>query len=120
MEDTKNPPKAGKPEAQQESLSLELAVSGDVPSLLALGRAAAHCMARTGYVVMGADALGIVHLLDPVVIQAPHRPRVSDLDLHQMEEGSAISLMVDEGRSEDEIVAYLKRRDEVEGAHKDL
>jgi len=91
-------------------------VGGDLPSLIVIGRAATQSLARTGYAAFGTDLLGVVHLMDPKVIQAGHRPWVADQDLNLLEETEAISLMTDEGRSEDQIVEYLKRRDEVKNA----
>lgn len=97
---------------REEALLLSKAVTGDRPSLYALGMVASKAMERNQVAVLMTDVRGVVHLLPPSAVQVLARPRVPDEDLDQLEEEEALRIIDAEGRTEDEAISYLKARDE--------
>lgn len=110
QEERESAPQAEKPDPSSP-IYLEVAVAGDLPSLIALGTAVAGSLSESGYAALGVDRLGTVHLLRPSAVQVNHPPWVVDADLDKLPEEMAIELMTAEGRDESKIVDYLKRRD---------
>lgn len=93
-------------------IQAERLMSGDQPSVMAAGIYAAASIRKLGMVVMMVDVLGRVHTMPPEAIRVLARPRINDDELDLMDEDTAIEVMVKQENSEEEILAYLKRRKE--------
>jgi len=98
------------PESRTQDLMADLLCSGDRPSVYAAGMTVAHALRASGISILAVDALGRVVIVPPSSVSVTRPVRVPDPDLDALEEGEAIRVMVSEGRSEDEMMAYLKRR----------
>jgi hypothetical protein len=98
-------------EVEQELLYDRL-VSGDRPSILALGVTGAAAIKRVRMAVFVVDELGRVHLLGPSAVQILQPPRISDEDLDTLDEDSAINVLTRQRDSEEAIIGYLRRRNE--------
>lgn len=83
----------------------------DRPSVLIAGMTVATGLQQTDTVVMMVDILGRVQLMPPQAIQVLHRPLLTDLELDVYGEEDSIGLMTREGRSEEEMVRYLRGRE---------
>ena len=94
----------------EEELTADKLLSGDRPSTYVFGLAGADSLRKTGIAIFMIDVLGQVRLMPPSSVKVLSRPRVEDEDLHALEEGQAINLLVAQGDTEDEILAYLIRR----------
>lgn len=98
-----------------ESLHVEKLVSGDRPSIYALGVFGAHALRQFSVAVFMVDVLGHVHLMPPDAVSVAKMPRVSDEELDLMSEEAAINVMIKQEDAEATIISYLKRRSEKEG-----
>lgn len=94
----------------QEELTLEKVSSGDRPSIYALGLATAQALKISSKAVVMLDALGRVCLMPEDSIQVLRGPKLTDEDLQQFQEEDAISLLVKQGSTDEEIMHYLARR----------
>lgn len=97
---------------REEDLQIEKLVSGDSPSIIALGVHGARALSKNGVVVFMTDVLGRVHLMAAKSVTVVRRPRVSDEDLDKLSEDAAISALLAQGDEEAMVIAYLKRREE--------
>lgn len=102
---------------QYEDLRVERLISGDRPSILALGINGATMLKASHIVVFMVDVLGRVHLMPPASIQVLARPCVSDEDLNKLPEEAAIQALIQEEAAESKIIDYLKRRSSAEGTN---
>jgi hypothetical protein len=96
-------------------LRYERLVSGDRPSILALGVYGAESIKKTMMAVFMVDALGRIHVMPPGAVQVLSAPRVLAEDLDTMTEEQAISVMTAQGDGDEVILAYLSKRSTREG-----
>jgi hypothetical protein len=90
-------------------------VSGDRPSILALGVYGAESLKRAKMAVFMVDVLGRVHIMPPHTVEVLVTPKVSRDELNKMSEDDAISVMTRQGDGDDLILDYLKARTVVVG-----
>jgi hypothetical protein len=94
----------------EEHLVLDKLASGDRPAICAAGLIAAEALKKYGMAVFMIDVLGRVHIVPNAAIQVLKKPRLSEDELNLLDETEAINLLLKQGDSEDEVVAYLHRR----------
>lgn len=82
--------------------------SGDRQAITVAGIAVSQSIKAQGYCLLSTDSLGRVVLCK--LKEELRVPRVKDEDLDKVDEQSAITAMVKEGRSEQDIIHYLSRR----------
>lgn len=99
-------------ESQTQDLLVDRLCSGDRPSVYAAGMVVAQSLKTHGVSILVGDALGRVVVLSPAAVSITSPPRVPDSDLNSLSEEESLSVMVLEGRTDDEMVAYLRRREE--------
>lgn len=97
-------------ELVEQDMRIEKVVSGDRPSVLALGLAAAEALKRERMAVFMVDVLGRVCLMPAASVQVLTTPQVHDGELDAMSEDDAIQVMLAQGSGDSEVVQYLKRR----------
>jgi hypothetical protein len=100
---------------REEELTLDRLCSGDRPSVYIAGMAVAHALKKGKVAVLSVDVLGRVVVLPQEAVELKALPKLKDEDLDKFEEDQAITLMLKEGREEDEILSYLKRREDRNG-----
>lgn len=93
-----------------EDLLFDRLVTGDRPSLYAVGMVAAQALKETGIAVFMTDALGRVHCLPKSFIEIKRGPRLSDDELDAFSEDEALTLLLRQEEKEEEIIKYMKRR----------
>lgn len=103
-------------EGRTQDLRMELLISGDRPSIYALGIYGAHSLRQAGVAVFMADVLGRVHIMPQGSVQILAKPRVMDEDLNLLAEEDAINAMLAQGDGEEAIIDYLKRRPAAAGS----
>lgn len=96
---------------KDEELTADRLMSGDRPSIFIAGMAVAQAMRKSKTVVLMMNVLGKVVLMPPEAIKVLAQPRVSDAELNDLGEDEALQVMLQEGRPENEMVEYLKRRE---------
>lgn len=96
---------------RDEVLLADRLCSGDRPSVFIAGMAIAQALKKNKLAVMAINALGQVVIMPPGSIKVLAKPRVKDSDLNELDEDAAIQVMIQEERSEEEMVAYLKTRE---------
>lgn len=94
----------------EEELTAEKLCSLDKPSVYVAGMVVAKMLQKMPMAVLMVDVLGRVVVMPPESVQVLHRPKLLDADLDALSEEEAITVMLKEERTEEEIVAYLKRR----------
>lgn len=87
----------------KEVLVVDKLCCGDRPSIIAAGMMLAQALRKEKVVVVGVNVLGQVVLMSKKGFIA--QPNVADSDLDELDEDTAISLMVEECRS-----SYLRAR----------
>ncbi len=98
------------PEAVSEVLVMDKLCSGDRPSIFIAGMLVAHALKKGNLAVITTDILGRVIVLPPAAVKLSGPVLLSDKDLDGFEEDVAIGIMTTEGRNEDDILSYIKRR----------
>lgn len=98
----------------QEELSLDKLVSGDRPSLYALGFATSQALKQMRSAVLMVDALGRVRLMPKESVSILVMPRIEDEELNSLDEDQAIHLLSAQGDTEAMILEYLSRRKSIE------
>lgn len=94
----------------EQSLRADKLCTGDRPSIIAAGMAVAHMIKEAGCCLMAVDAMGRVVVCPQSSFSLIAKPKVSESDLNGLSEEDAIGVMVREGRSDEEILSYLKTR----------
>ena len=97
-------------EMSEHSLLAERLFTGDRASIVAAGMALAHGLKEMGCCSFSVDALGRVVLLPKDKVKILSRVLVPFEDLDSLTEDEAVSVMVKEGRSDEDIISYLSRR----------
>lgn len=95
---------------REEVLLVHRLCSGDRPSVFTAGLLVSEALKKTKTVVISYDALGRVILLPPEAIRVTSPPRIKNEDLDTLEEEQALAIMVDESRTDAEMMEYLKHR----------
>lgn len=98
------------PTPAREPLQLERLVSGDKPSIIALGAYGAQALRQNKLAVFAVDVLGRVHILPPSAVKVLALPRVPDHELDELTEGDAIDIMASQSDAEEVILKYLAER----------
>ena len=93
-----------------QELRYEKLVSGDRPSILALGVYGAESIRKSKQAFFVVDVLGRVQILPPSAVQVLAPPKVRESDLDQLSEDQAIAVMTAQEDSEDAIITYLAGR----------
>jgi hypothetical protein len=99
-------------ERVQQDLHMERLISGDRPSIMALGVYGAESIKRSRMAVFMVDILGRVHVMPPDAVEVKKTPRVGNADLDQLEEGDAINALLLQGDEEKTVIDYLRGREE--------
>lgn len=94
----------------EQELRYERLVSGDRPSILALGVYGAESIKKTRQAVFVVDVLGRVQILPPSAVQILTPAKVKESELDELSEDQAIAVMTAQGDNEDAIIAYLSGR----------
>ena len=97
---------------REEELTVARLSSGDKPSIYTAGMIVAHALKTSKTVTLGVDILGRVVVVPPSHVAVHVSFYLSDETLNTFEETKAIELMLQENRSEQEMVSYLTRRSE--------
>lgn len=95
---------------REEVLLADRLCTGDKPSTYIAGMLMAHALKQGKFAVFTQNVLGQVVMLPPSVVHLDHPVLLSDEELDQYDEDSALALMIKEGRHEDDIIGYVERR----------
>jgi hypothetical protein len=95
----------------EEPLLAEKLKSLDRPSVVIAGMVVAHSLKISPAAVLMVDVLGRVVAMPPGSVKILTHPRISDAELDEMEEREALDIMVREERTEEEMMAYLRKRE---------
>lgn len=97
-------------EKVEQELRFEKLVSGDRPSVLALGIFGAEALKKTQMAVFLVDVLGRVHLAPPEAVKVLMPPRISEDILDSLEEDKALEVLIAQGDTEEQILDYIRGR----------
>ncbi len=94
----------------EEELTLDKVLSGDRPSLFALGLAVSQILKQSKQAVLMVDVLNRIRLMPNDSIKVLSTPRIDDDELHTYSEDEAINILLSQGDSEEQIISYLSKR----------
>ncbi len=98
---------------KDEVLTLDRLASGDRPSIYVAGMTVAQALRKSKVAVLAVNALGRVVLLPPNAVKILSPPKLTDVELNELDEDAALQALFQEERPEEDIVEYLKRRESV-------
>jgi hypothetical protein len=105
----------GKGEVVGRDLLFDKLVSGDRPSILALGLYGAESIKQSRMAVFMVDVLGRIRLMPLSSVVVKSSPRIDDAELDSMTEDDALAVLIEQGDHDNVILKYLKGRTEREG-----
>lgn len=94
----------------EEDLTLAQVVSGDRPSIYALGLAVSQYLKQTSMAVLMVDVRGRVRLMPLESVKVLSSPKLSDEELNELSEEDAIECLVAQSDPEQTILEYMSRR----------
>jgi hypothetical protein len=97
--------------SEEQALTVANLVTGDRASAYITGLLVANAFKESKIVVLGQNVLGQVVLINPNQVHIEGSVLLPDAVLNGFDEETAMALMVKEGRNEDDIIEYLKRRE---------
>lgn len=95
---------------REEELTVDKLSSGDKPSIYTAGLIVSHALKLSKTVTLGVDVLGRVVVVPPSYVTLNTPLYLSDESLDSFSEERAIDLMLQEKRSDEDMVGYLSRR----------
>jgi hypothetical protein len=99
------------PPIKEEILLVDKLCSGDRPSIYVAGMLVAHALQKGKFAVFTQNVLGEVVMLPSSIVKVSHPVALLvDEALDKYAEDEALTLMIKEGRHEDDILAYIERR----------
>ena len=98
-------------EEVNQELRVEKLVSGDRPSIYALGIFGAESIKRSQMAIFMVDVLGRVCIMPPDSVQVLRKPRIADVELDLLSEEDAINTMLQQEDDQTAIIKYLKARE---------